>query len=86
LKVSSAKDGYNVEIVIPVFIEDSRLAIDLFEQYAPQGRSARDLIHSAVMKKNGLTEIISTDDLFDHIEGIIRRDPLDLFSSNATIS
>jgi hypothetical protein len=38
------------------------------------------------MKNNGLTEIISTDSHFDHIEGVIRRDPLDLFTENASAS
>ncbi|MGH2351520.1 MAG: type II toxin-antitoxin system VapC family toxin [Chloroflexota bacterium] len=68
-----------VPAVYPVDTTDIRLAIQLFQQYAPQGVKARDLIHAAVMQNNGLTEIISTDAHFDRIEGITRMDPLRLF-------
>lgn len=65
-----------VSTVYPVAVADVRLAIDLSEHYAPQGITARDLIHAAVMHNRGITEIISTDAHFDRIEGITRLDPL----------
>jgi uncharacterized protein len=65
--------------VYPVRAEEARLAIDLFERYAPLGMRARDLVHVAVMQRNGLTEIISTDRHFDLVGGIVRLDPQDLF-------
>jgi predicted nucleic acid-binding protein len=39
----------------------------------------RDWLHIAVMLNNGITEIISADQHFDGVEGIVRIDPLDLF-------
>lgn len=69
-----------VPIVYPVLPADARLAIDLFDLYAPQGVKARDLLHAAVMQNNSLTAIISTDDHFDRIEGITRLDPQALFT------
>jgi uncharacterized protein len=59
---------------------DIRHAVKLFEQYAPKGVTARDVIHVAVMQNNGLTKIISTDGHFDIIEGITRLDPKALFA------
>jgi predicted nucleic acid-binding protein len=56
-----------VPIVYPVSLDDVRLTVDLFRQYAPQGVKARDLIHVAVMRNRGLTRIISTDQHFDRI-------------------
>ena len=70
-----------VPTVYPVSQEDVRLAVDLFRRYAPQGIKARDLIHAAVMANRGLTRIISTDQHFDRIAGIVRLDPQALFSS-----
>ncbi|MFQ6100234.1 MAG: type II toxin-antitoxin system VapC family toxin [Anaerolineae bacterium] len=69
-----------VPVVYPVGLDDVRLSIDLFRQYAPQGVKARDLIHVAVMQNQGLTRIISTDRHFDRIEGIVRADPQALWS------
>ncbi len=68
-----------VAAIHPVEVEDARLAIDLFERYGPRGVAARDVLHVAVMKSKGLTEIISTDPHFDLIEGITRLDPAELF-------
>lgn len=66
--------------VLPVTVEDARLAVDLFQRYAPQGIPARDLIHVAVMQSHSITEVVSTDAHFDHIEGLTRIDPLSLYS------
>jgi predicted nucleic acid-binding protein len=38
------------------------------------------VIHVAVMRSNGLSQIISTDVHFERFEGITRLDPLHLFS------
>ncbi len=78
--VAMARDVVTlVAAVHPVEVEDARLAIDLFERYGPRGVVARDVLHVAVMKRKGLTEIISTDPHFDIIEGIARLDPAELF-------
>jgi predicted nucleic acid-binding protein len=69
-----------VPTVYPVLPTDARLAIQLFEQYAPQGVQARDLLHVAVMHNNDLSGIISADEHFDRITGINRLDPQELFS------
>lgn len=66
--------------VLPITRRDVALAIELFGVYAPQGIKARDLIHAAVMRNNGLTTLISTDTHFDHIEGVTRLDPRQLFA------
>jgi predicted nucleic acid-binding protein len=52
----------------------------LFKQYAHQGPTARDVIHVAVMRNNGLSRIVTTDEHFERFEGIKRLDPLLLFS------
>jgi hypothetical protein len=70
-----------VSIVYPVGLDDVRLAVDLFRQYAPQGVKARDLIHVAVMHNRNLTRIISTDQHFDRIAGVVRVDPRALFTA-----
>ena len=69
-----------VPVVYPVSAADIRLTVKLFQQYAPQGIKARDLIHAAVMQNNGLTQIISTDKHFDLIDGVTRLDPQTLFA------
>ena len=68
-----------VPTVYPVSTTDIRLTVKLFQLYAPQGVNARDLVHAAVMKNNGLTIIISTDKHFDLIDGITRLDPQTIF-------
>lgn len=67
-----------VPTVYSVGLDDVRLAVELFEQYAPQGVKARDLIHVAVMRRHGLTRVISTDRHFDQVAGIERLDPEEL--------
>lgn len=69
-----------VDKVYPVQPEDIRLTVELFRRYAAEGIPARDVIHVAVMRNNGLSEIISTDTHFDLIEGIRRLDPQTLFA------
>ena len=68
----------NVHSVEP---SDVHTAIELFRRYAPLGVQARDVIHAAVMQHRGLTRIISTDQHFDRIEGLIRLDPLTLYDA-----
>lgn len=68
-----------VPLVYPIQPADARLAVELFEHYAPRGVTARDLLHAAVMQNNNLTHIISTDRHFDQIKGIVRLDPQALF-------
>lgn len=64
-----------VPVLLPVTAADASLAVDLFARYARQGVRARDVLHAAVMRNNGITEIISTDRHFDRIDGISRLDP-----------
>jgi predicted nucleic acid-binding protein len=71
-----------VHVVYPIQPADVRTTIDLFRKYAPQGVTARDILHTAVMQNNDLTEIISTDNHFDLIEGINRLDPQLLFAQS----
>lgn len=68
-----------VSTVYPVMEADARRAVDLFREYAPQGVTARDVLHAAIMQNNGIAKIISTDDHFDRIEGLLRLDPQALF-------
>jgi predicted nucleic acid-binding protein len=70
-----------VPTVYPITPADVHLTVDLFEQYAPKEIKARDLIHVAVMRHNGLSQIVSTDKHFDQIVGIDRLDPQELFQS-----
>ncbi len=59
-----------------VFAEDVLDAARLADS-AP-GAQARDLLHASVMRRLGVTRIISTDRGFDGIEGITRLDPANL--------
>ncbi len=61
-----------VPTVFPVTIADIRLTVEIFRRCAPQGVTARDALHAAVMQGNGLTRILSVDQHFDQIEGISR--------------
>ena len=69
-----------VSVVYPVTPDDIKLTVTLFQQYAPKGVRARDLIHVAVMRNNGLTHIISTDAHFDLMAGVTRLDPVQLYA------
>lgn len=66
-------------IVLPITKEDMITAVELAERYGSQGAKARDLIHAAVMRNNGLSAIVSTDRHFDLISGLTRIDPIQLF-------
>lgn len=68
-----------IPIIYPVVSEDIRHAIALIKPYGPLGASTRVLLHTAVMRQNGLSEVISTDQGYDYIEGITRLDPAALF-------
>ncbi len=70
-----------VPVVLPVTVEVMKTAVPLFNQYAPQGVKARDVIHAAVMRHHELTQIISTDRHFDLIDGLTRLDPQEMFTS-----
>jgi uncharacterized protein len=69
-----------VPTVYPIHLDDIRLAVRLFEQYAPKGIPARDVLHVAVMRNNGLSQIISIDTHLDAIREIQRLDPKVLFT------
>lgn len=71
-----------VPLVYAVTVDDARVAVSLFEEYAPQGVKARDVLHVAVMRRHGLARIISADRHFDAIEGIERLDPLALYDES----
>ena len=58
---------------VPILAEDVELAADLAE--AQPNSEARDLIHLAVMRRLGVTHIISADSGFDGVPGIERLDP-----------
>lgn len=62
--------------ILPVTEQDIRLAVDLFESYQNKGLKARDAMHAATMKNNGIIKIISADKDFDVINSIRRIDPL----------
>jgi hypothetical protein len=80
LAVSMARDVLEIiPAVLPVTPAEARLSIELFERYARGGVTARDVIHAAVMKNHSIQEIISTDEHFDQMDGLIRLDPLRLF-------
>ena len=68
--------------VLPVGEAEMRRTLHLFELYAPMGVRARDLLHVAVMQKNGLSRIISTDAHFDLIAGITRLQPTDMAANS----
>ncbi|OGF54799.1 MAG: hypothetical protein A2Z21_09135 [Candidatus Fraserbacteria bacterium RBG_16_55_9] len=64
-----------VPVVYPIQLKEARRAIQLFQQYGPQGVTARDVIHVAGMQNNGLTQILSTDAHFDLVKEVKRLDP-----------
>ncbi len=61
--------------VSPVTIEDVLAAGLLAKEH--QGLSTRDLLHLAVMRRLGVTRIVTADADFDRAPGIIRLDPAD---------
>lgn len=67
--------------VYPISLDDVRRAVDLYQKLAPDGVTARDVLHVAVMQSQGLTHIISTDTHFNRVEGLTRVDPQGLYQS-----
>lgn len=59
--------------VAPMLVADVLSAASLMLSY-PQ-LQARDLVHIAVMRRLGVTQVISTDRGFDAVPGIERLDP-----------
>jgi predicted nucleic acid-binding protein len=59
--------------VLPVRREDVALACELLERR--KRLNARDAIHLATMRLNGITEIVTADHHFTAIEGVRRIDP-----------
>ena len=60
----------------PVYVEDINLAAGLADEYV--GVSARDLVHTAVMRRIGADMIISADSDFDRIQGVERLVPAEV--------
>ena len=68
-----------VPSILSITLEDIFETAELARQYGPAyGIPARDLIHAAVMKNNGLRTIVTTDKHFDRIEGVTRIHPQQL--------
>ena len=61
--------------VSPVIIDDVLAAGQLAKEH--RGLSSRDLLHLAVMRRLGVTRIVTADADFDKAPGIIRLDPVD---------
>ena len=65
--------------VLPVELDDLLAARDLGRRVPVEvGLSARDLVHGAIARRHGLSQIVTTDAGFDHIPGIVRVDPRDV--------
>ena len=60
----------------PVYAEDVLLATSLADEHPDV--SARDLVHTAVMRRLGINRIISADTDFDRLPGIVRLAPAEL--------
>lgn len=73
-----------VSRIYPVREEDVRSAVELLAEYGPRGVTARDAIHVAIMRSQGLSQIISTDAHFDQFKSVIRLDPRHLFEARST--
>ena len=59
--------------ILSVGVADMAEVLEIARSY-PQ-LSARDLVHVATMRTNGLKDIVSADAHFDGVAGIIRHDP-----------
>ncbi len=62
--------------ILAVTEVDIRLVIDLFDTYHSMGIRPRDAIHAATMRNNGISQLISADRDFDHLDFVTRIDPL----------
>ena len=60
----------------PIYEEDILLAARLADHHPRV--STRDLVHAAVMQRQGADRIISADTDFDRLPGITRLDPADV--------
>lgn len=69
-----------IPLILPVTVEDIALTVEMAASYGPKGVKARDLIHAAVMRNNGIDTIVSADTHFDSIDGIDRISPQSLFT------
>ena len=59
--------------VLPITKGDLLLSLEIHQRYP--SLQARDSLHTAVMRNNGIQLIISADRHFDEVEGIERIDP-----------
>jgi uncharacterized protein len=60
---------------LEIFTLDQTDALEAAEIYGATGISPYDCLHAAVMKKNGLSEIISADKEFEKVPWMKRLDP-----------
>ena len=67
--------------ILPVTVEDIALTVEMAATYGPKGVKARDLIHAAVMRNNGIDTIVSADTHFDSIDELSRISPQDLIAT-----
>lgn len=68
-----------VQRILPVGAEDVQEARRLGEQVGPDaGVSARDLVHAAVARRQGIREILTLDRGFALVPGVVVVDPLTL--------
>jgi uncharacterized protein len=68
----------SVQRILPVTAEDVEEARHLGERIAPgHGVSARDLVHAAVARRQGLREVLTVDAGFASIRGVLVVDPLE---------
>jgi predicted nucleic acid-binding protein len=59
--------------ILPITKEDLLLSLEIHQRYP--SLQARDSLHSAVMRNNGIQFIISADRHFDEVDEIERIDP-----------
>ena len=85
--INKAQIGYDLfemllqsfPVIWSVSKEDLLEAKKIQEKY---NIKIRDAIHAATMKSNGITRLISTDKEFDHVDIVIRIDPMAYASIN----
>lgn len=54
---------------------DVLLAAEILDGLAPRGLRSRDVLHTAVMRRVGLTHILSADPRIDMLDELVRVDP-----------
>jgi uncharacterized protein len=68
----------SVQRILPVTADDVEAARELGERIrGGRGASARDLIHAAAARRQGLREILTVDAGFRSIPGVVVVDPLE---------